>query len=151
MQWKVFCFHLRTPLLMILSDKAVCWSHKEKYKTKSIIQNIRNMHCNWFILLLLLPILRIIWFSLANISERVKEESEENSLYTASPFPQKKSGKWHLWFTVLIMYGNNFAKFLKKSFLLTKISLPHVSCHSSSQNAGACNLFPSSDRENETF
>ena len=45
------------------------------------------------------------------------------------------------------MYGNNFAKFLKKSFLLTKISLPHVSCHSSSQNAGACDFFPSSDWE----
>ena len=26
---------------MILSDKAVCWSHKEKYKTKSLI--IQNM------------------------------------------------------------------------------------------------------------
>ena len=27
---------------MILSDKAVCCSHKEKYKTKSIIQNIQE-------------------------------------------------------------------------------------------------------------
>ena len=27
---------------MILSDKAVCWSHKEKHKTKSIIQNMQE-------------------------------------------------------------------------------------------------------------
>ena len=27
---------------MILRDKAVCWSHKEKYKTKSIIQNTQE-------------------------------------------------------------------------------------------------------------
>ena len=27
---------------MILNDKAVCWSHKEKYKTKPIIQNMQE-------------------------------------------------------------------------------------------------------------
>lgn len=110
---KIALFSLKTPLLTILSDKAVCWSHKEKY-------NIKANHSKYAGICIVIGLFFCFHFQFWEsgfhwqILVRESEEgSEENSLYTATSFPQEKSEKGHLWFTVLIIYGNNFAKFLK--------------------------------------
>ena len=96
---KSVLFSLRTPPLMILSDKAVCWSHKEKHNKAN--------HSKYAGTCIVIGLFFCLYFKFWEsdfhrqiLVRESEEEPEENSLYTASPFPWKKSEKWCLWFTI---------------------------------------------------
>ena len=101
----VFCFHLRLHCLRSAYDLVKVYQIvgvRSRSRGTKPIRKHGNMHCDWFILLLLLPT-STIWFSLDhrwNVSDRVVSGVGRNGnvLILLTPIPSR------LWF----LYDSHF-------------------------------------------